>query len=179
MKEEVKKTIAEVILELKNTPQVQHSNIPLAYTPTLPILAVRNSYLCMIVPFARYQITGKKDETLVYPIRHTVTLSLPDYTIVAIDDMRFDPRFANVDFSKPVGKFRHEAIKHLDRTAYNQKRQQLLGMYDKLTASLVDGTPFTAEDDEQTALLANMLTEPSLKPFYKVIDADFTNKYLI
>lgn len=173
--------VYQYLLGMKNTPLLQNSNIPMEYTPAVPILTVRNGFLCMLVPFARYQITGKKDGTLVYPVRHYVMVSLPDFTIVAISDLRFEKPFESVDFGKPVGVFRHEAIRHLDRKGYEAAREELLALYDKLIAQLT-GTDkagsFTADDDMRMTQLLRMLVEPSLKPFYKVLDADFYNRYL-
>lgn len=178
MKEKI--TVSKFIRGLKNTRFIQNSNIPLSYSPSLPFITVRNSYLCMIVPFTRYQITGKKDETLVYPLRHCVTVSLPDFTIVSVDDLRFEERLEKVDFGKPVGTFRHEAIKHLNREKYEEIRDSLFCLYDKLIATLTNDdcvNPFTEEDDRSVAKLLRMLLEPSLVPFYRILDKDFCDKY--
>lgn len=148
------------------------------YVYGYPILQVKNGSLCMLVPYLKYRVTGKPDGTLVYPIRYTVTLEIPEERFVGFSDFGYDERFADVNFNKAIGKFRHEAVKHLNKKEYEAKRSELFTYFDKLANSLVNGAEFTEEDDNKMREMLQMLVEPSLLPIYKVLDKDFYEKYL-
>ena len=120
----------EAIIEgLKHNKCIQHSNFELGYVPGLPILTIINSNLCMKVPYLKYKITGELDKTFIYPIRYVVTVSLPEGNIVALEDLAYSKSFVNVQFNTPVGLFRHEAIKNLDKKAYKNLRSALFAEY--------------------------------------------------
>lgn len=170
--------ITAVLKGLKTDPFVLNAEMPMSYVPGLPILQILNDQLCLCVPFLQYRPTGTVDQTLVYPIRYTVTLSVPEFKPLAFMDLSIHPRFANVDFSKPVGTFRHEAIRHLNKKEYDAKRNELLQQYDKVIAALIDGEAYSEKDEEDMCSLLQMLTEPSLYPIYRALDEDFYNKYL-
>lgn len=175
---EKKFSVKEMLQELKVSPFLLYCEMPMGYVEGLPILQVRNDSLCMVIPFLRYQITGKVDQTLVYPIRYTVTVELPEGKLTAFQDLRVIPQFAKVDFSKPVGLFRHDAIRHMNKKEYAAKRDELFGMYDKIVDALIHGAAYTEEDDAAMRKLMKIMVEPSLLPIYKVLDEDFYHKYL-
>lgn len=154
------------------------SNIPMEYTIGLPILRIRNERLCLLLPFLKYKITGTVDKTLVYPIKYVFEVTLPDMKCVGYQDLSVDPKYCRVDFAKPIGFFRHEAIKNYSQSEYNELRDKLFAMYDKMIASLLEGTEYTEEDDKKFEELLKTMIEPSLKPIYKALDEDFFYKYL-
>lgn len=170
--------VKDILKDLKSNDYVIHCGMPLGYVEGLPTLQIKNDQLCLQIPFLRYQLTGQVDKTLVYPIRFVLTISLPERNLVSYCDLSFNSRFRNVDFSAPVGLFRHEAIKNLTKNEYRKMREELLEQYDKVADSLLNGTQYTAEDEEKMRRLLNTLIEPSLLPIYKVLDEDFYNKYL-
>lgn len=170
--------VAKIIKKMKTGDFVMNCKMPLGYVYGYPILQVRNGSLCLKVPFLKYKVTGKTDKTLVYPIRYAVTMELPEENYVEFVDFAYDDRFADVDFEKAVGLFRHESIKNLTKKEYEAKRSELFGLYDKLAASLLYGEEFTAEDNDKMKSMLQMLVEPSLLPIYKVIDKNFYEKYL-
>ncbi len=173
------KHIKDLIDSLKSHPLLLQSNIPMGYVPGLPILSIRNGYLCLIVPYVKYKVTGELDKTLVYPARHLVTISMPDGNIVSLEDLRYNPHFGQVDFGRPIGFFRHEAIAHLDKKAYMAKKKDLFLLYDQLIESLVNEQDFPIAADLAMKQLIGMLLEPSLKPAYKIFCEDFHNKYIL
>ena len=88
--------------------------------------------------------------------------------------------FAKVVFSDPIGTFRHDAIKDYDKPAYDNLRSALYKEYDKIVESLVsDGKGYSADDEKKFRKLFNTILEPSLRPFYKAIDKNFANKYIV
>ena len=168
----------ELIHNLKNNTFILHSNMPMGYVPGLPILCILNGNLCMKVPFLKYKVTGEVDQTFVYPIKYVATITLTESIIVGFEDLSFRTEYAKVDFSNPIGKFRHEAIKHLDKRSYKNLRSELYAEYDKIINSLTNGDLYETKDEIRFKSLFNTLLEPSLQSFYKALDIDFTNKYL-
>jgi len=173
------KSISAILKETKTNSFILNCEMPLGYAPVLPLLKIVNDQLCLVVPFARYKMTGEPDRTLVYPIRYAVTLVLPENRPVAFQNLAFEERFAQVQFSNPVGYFRHEAIKHLKKAEYQALRAELLSLYDKLAGALLGEGEYTDQDEERMQTLLKMLVEPSLLPFYKALDEDFYRKYLV
>ena len=176
----MKQYFTEALIHDLNTNKfILHSNIPMSYVPGLPILSIMNGNLCMKIPYLKYKITGEVDKTFIYPIKYLVTISLPERTIVGIEDFAYNTTFGNVEFNMPVGLFRHDAIKKLDKKAYGSLRKALYLEYDKVINHLCGQSGYSANDEKQFKSLFNVLIEPSLAPFYRVIDCDFTNQYFI
>lgn len=171
-------SVKELIKEVKTGPFLLYCEMPMGYAEGLPVLQIRNGQLCLAIPFLRYQMTGQTDKTLVYPIRFVVTVLLPEGKVVGYQDLKVAPQFEKVDFTKPVGLFRHEAVKHMTKTEYTRKRKELLGMYDKVINALLYGEAYTQEDEAAMRQLLQIMVEPSQLPIYKALDEDFYTKYL-
>lgn len=167
-----------LIKKLKTNAFILNSSMPMGYVPGLPILCILNGNLCMKVPFLKYKVTGEVDKTFVYPTRYVATVTVPEGQVVSFEDLAMTEAFAHVVFSDPIGMFRHEAIKSLDKPAYNSLRSSLYGEYDKIVEGLANGQPYSANDENNFKKLLNTLLEPSLKPLYQAIDPNFVNKYI-
>lgn len=172
------KPVSEMIRELRQSDFFLNCRLPMGYSEGLPLLKISNGSLLMVVPFLLYKITGEVDRTLVYPIRYTVTLAMPKGEVVAFENLMYDERFEDMDFSKPVGLFRHESIRDLSKQAYAEERERLLSMYDKVINALLNDGDYFAEDEEAMRALLCKLIEPSLVPQYRALDVDFYEKYL-
>lgn len=162
---------------LKHRPEVKLL-IPMGYVPSTPILKVSNDILCAEYPFLRYKITGKPDETLVYPIRFTLMYELPEGRLVGFKDLAVDPRFDTVDFNKPCSKFRHEAIRGLDKKAYALLKEDTLKELDKVVNLLVNDAPYSSTDEKKLVEDLSKIIDPALYPYYRALSPEFYNKYL-
>ena len=130
-------SVAGIIQSLKTSDFILNCDIPLGYVAGLPIVQVKNNgSLCLVIPYLKYKITGPVDKTLVFPIKYTVTVKLPEERIVQFSDISVTAGYKTLDFSKPVGLFRHDSIKHLSKGEYRAKREELLSFYDKFLNSL-------------------------------------------
>ena len=174
------KTFSTITLfkKLKTNAFILNSRMPMGYVPGLPLLCILNGNLCMKVPFLKYKITGKPDQTLVYPIRYVATVIIPEGHVVCFEDLALHKAFANVDLSAPVGTFRHETVKDLDKEAYDKLRSNLLSAYDEIVNTLAFGEAYSDEEERTFKDMFNRILEPSLRPFYQVIDPIFANKYI-
>lgn len=168
----------EIIKKVRTPEFLKNCNIPLGYSAGLPIIQTLNSSLCITIPFLKYKITGKVDETLVYPIRYTLTFKLPQKLMVKFEDLSIHPAFRRVEFNKPVGLFRHDAIKSLTKTQYESEKNKLYDYYNKIIDSKLNSIPCENEIIQEFKRLLNTLVEPSIKVIYKVIDNAFYNEYM-
>lgn len=168
-----------LIHDLKTNKFILHSNITMGYVPGLPILSIMNGNLCIRVPYLKYKVTGEIDKTCVYPIKFVVTISIPEGVIIGIEDLSYNNLFCNIEFNSPIGLFRHDAIKKCNKETYQNLRKELYIEYDKIVGYLINQENYNQDDEKRFKSLFNMIVEPSLFPFYKAIDSDFTNKYFI
>jgi len=171
-------SVENIIKRLKTSEFTLNCRMPMGYSSGLPILQIKNDSLCLTIPYLKYKVTGIVDKTLVFPIRYTISVELPENNVVGFSDLSFNKSFEKVDFNKPIGFFRHESIKSLGKEEYKEKRSRLLALYGKLADSLLYATEFTEEDDAEMKSLLKLLVEPSLYPFYRVLDKDFYNRFL-
>lgn len=152
--------------------------IPLGFGPGLPTIQINNKNICVLVPFFKFVNSTELDKSLIFPIKYTVTALWPSGKIVGFEDLKYNPVFEKVDYTKPIGFFRHDAIKQYNSGQYRVKRDELLSMYDKFIDFLIGNTEFTEEDEEKFVKLLNIIIEPSLVPVYKVIDKNFSGKFI-
>ena len=166
-------------LKVAKTSDFQLScGMPLGYVSGLPIVSIQGGKVCLKVPFLKYKVTGEVDKTLVYPVKYVITYSIPSMLPVGFEDLSYNEAFRKVNFNEPIGFFRHDAIKTLDKMAYKKKKEELLSMYDKLASALVNNTAYSLEEETAFKDLLGMMLEPSVKPIYQVIDKKFYDKFL-
>ena len=170
--------IEKIIKKFKTSEFLLGCQMPTGYNAGIPILQIKNGRLCLTIPYLRYKVTGEVDKTLVYPIRYTVTLELPEQRIVGFVDLTCEKKMESIPFDKPIGFFRHDSIKHLNKAQYRAHRQELMALYSKLANALLGEGEFTPDEDARLGELLKMLTEPCLYPMYKMLDRDFYQKYL-
>lgn len=173
-----KHSIRETVQHINTNDFILHCNMPLGYVPGLPILKVLGDELCLQVPFLKYKVTGVPDQTLVYPVRYTATMTWPEKKMIAFSNLAYDPAFEQVDFTRAIGLFRHEAVKHMKKDEYRALRDELLDQYDKVAAALLEGAEYTEADEAHMRELMQIILEPSLYPIYRALDQDFYDKYL-
>lgn len=170
-------TVTELFASLNHREEIK-ALIPMGYTPGIPVLSSRHDELCAEIPYLRYRMTGKKDRTLIYPARYIVSYVLPEMNMVSFVDLAYTPAADNIDFDKPIGYFRHEAIADLDRQGYNDLRARTLTGLDRLAASLLGEDVEDAGSEGQLARDISRIIEPSLHPLYKSLSPNFFKKFI-
>ena len=168
----------EILKSLKTNRFLLNSNIPMGYTPGIPMLSLRNGEPCIVIPFLKYQMTGVIDKTLVFAPRFVVTVPMDKGSVVKYEDLIYDSRFEEIDFSKPIGLFRHSSIRHLKKDEYNKMRNVLYALLDGLSNSMTGKMEFDEMDAMKLNKMFTVLLEPSLKPFYHAIDNTFFETYI-
>ncbi len=172
-----KSLITELYAGIKKRPEVK-AVIPMGYVPGYPVLTIRNEQLIVAVPFLRYKQTGEIDRTIVFPIRYVMEFVVPELTLVCFRDLSVEEAFADTDFDKGTGFFRHDAVKDLDRNGYAALRARVLAGVDIIVKSLVEDTVCDASKENAFKNDLQRAVEPSLLGYYKALDGDFYSKYL-
>ena len=180
----------------KNT--VIRSMIPLGFQAGAPAIRTENGRVFVIVPYARFKTTGDIDNTLVYPILYTATFEAlqpaepPENfakaakpgkeifpgKLVAFNTLSYMPECGNMDFDKPVGTFRHEAVKKYSKEEYIAQIQKMYAAYDKVIHAYFAGQEPEISDKMQMKTLLNELIVPEQKNMYRFVDAAFYDLYL-
>lgn len=168
--------IAKFLKEEKSGAFHLGCTLPLGYVAGLPTVGVVAGKPYLKVPFLKYKVTGEVDKTLVFPVRYVLTYSLPDLKPIGFEDLAYHRAFRKVDFNKPIGLFRHEAVKNLSKDEYAKKRNELFAMYDSMINAMLHKTSYTGMG--QFKQLFNMLIEPSVKPIYRALDKTFCDNFL-
>lgn len=153
--------------------------IPTGFGAGLPMLSIRNEQLLISIPYFRSQLTGVQDKTQIFPIQFLISVVYPSCSIISFSNLAYCDDFSEVEFSKPVGLFRHKAIRSLNHGEYDQKRNELLALYDQIIHALFKSEEPKHELIHNFTIHLNTIIEPSLKPFYKRLDLDFYNKFLL
>ncbi len=168
--------IAEFLKSEKQSAFCLGCAMPLGYVAGFPIIGAVAGKLYLKVPFLKYKVTGEADKNLVFPVKYVLTYSLPDMKPVGFEDLEYNRVFKKVEFNKPIGFFRHEAVKNFSKAEYLEKKDELLSMYDDVIKALTEKIPYprTAEFKK----LLNVMIEPSVKPIYKALDKTFFDNFL-
>lgn len=171
-------SVNELIKKVRTGNFLQECLLPMGYAEGYPIVRQCKGEGYLVIPFLRYQLTGKVDKTLVYPIRAAITVRARDGKIVGYQDLTADCRFTKVDFNKPIGLFRHESIRSWNKQMFLENKKKLFELYDSLLAAIAEGKPQSAEESEQMAQLLQTMVEPCQLPIYQALDGKFYECYL-
>lgn len=176
---EQKISVSEFRKALSKSDFLLQCRMPLGYSQGLPILRRDNEAGRMILetPFLRYQITGKEDETLVYPIRYTISAEMPSGRILSFKRLEESSRFAGVDFSKPIGRFRHARLSKFSKMECGSLIEALFQSYDVIIHAGGNEKECRKAVEEAMALIDVLLT-PELRRFYRQLDEEFYNNYI-
>lgn len=165
----------EFLKKVKTNPVVL-GLIPSKMGMGLPTVSIRNETVCVNIPFFAERF-AQDDQTLIYPFSYVVTALWGSGRIVGFFHTPYSGAFETIQVDRPVGTFRHDAIKHLDKAGYTAHKDALYAGYDTLIRALTSDAPYSEEDSRAFIQLLNLLLEPSLKQFYRIMDADFCNRF--
>lgn len=171
--EQMDMTMQEFLQEL-NKSDIVRKQVPLGLGMGLPMLEIIGEELCVTVPYFKV-IPAKDDKTLIFPPECVITVKWPSGLLVSYKNLRYDKEYSKVKFDKPVGTFRHEAIKNWNKGEYQSKKAELLKMYDAFIANLYSEEPY---EEKGFSELLNTIIEPSLRPFYMRMGKGFYHKFL-
>jgi hypothetical protein len=167
-------TMTKFIAELRKT-GVAADLIPMDAVSGLPYANIIHGQLCVTIPY--YRVTVRpEDQTLIFPFTHTITALWPSGKITSYRDLNYSPLLKKLNFTKPVGTFRHDAVKHLSRQEFRETKSRLLSCYDGYLNCLAAGVSYDRLPEMKKLL--NMVMEPGLKPMYLMLGRRFFEPFL-
>jgi hypothetical protein len=167
-------TMKLFIKKIRNS-DVAKSLIPMQTTSGLPVISLRKGEICVTIPY--YKVTLKpNDKTLVYPLSYSITALWPNGKIIDYKNFKYIPGMKHIDFSVPVGTFRHEAVKKLNELEYGTLRSELLSCYDGFIHSIKENKQY--ENTARMKELINIIMEPYQKPMYLIVGSKFFKGFI-
>lgn len=164
--------------KIKTNDFVRAAKIPLGYVPDYPMISGSSEKPVLVIPFLKYKVTGVVDKTLVFPVRYVLIYELKEKKFTGFYNLSKIKDFDDFDFEAPIGLFRHESIRDLDKNAYKEKQKELYKAYSAVINTLLDGQEPAETDISALKNLLGIMLEPSVRPFYKLLSPSFCQKYL-
>jgi hypothetical protein len=168
------KTIKSFI-EMIRKSDTARSLIPMEFVSGLPILTIRKGEICITIPYYKVKIQPE-DKTLIYPLAYSITALWSNGTIIDYKNFNFVPEMKKLDFSKPIGTFRHEAIKQLNKQQYLELKNELFTCYDEYLICITQKKAFAGS--KRMKQLFSILMEPCQKPMYMLVGKKFFQEFL-
>lgn len=160
----------DALLSKVNHGSFRRALIPMELAAGWPSIRNMGGELGVTIPYFQRRIAGETIE--LYPLCCALTVLLDhpnqicDYTV-----FHYQPDWDEIDFEKPCGYFKHEALKGVDRQTYQKMCMQLYACYDDMAWSLQQGVRF--EKAEEMKKLFSLLMEPGLYPYYRKLNEKF------
>lgn len=164
-------------LKKVNTSPVVRAYVALDRGQGFPMLDIVGDRLLVTVFYYRV-LPREGDKSLVMPPEYVLSFDYPSGKLARFEALRMSERGQEVDFERPVGTFRHEAIKELDQSDYFAKRDELYALLDRLIANLGGEGEFDADDERSLSALYRLLVEPSLYPAYRICAPRFFSRFI-
>ena len=153
-----------------NRSDFRRKSIPQELVSGWPAIRRLGKTLCVTIPY--YARSRAGDRTGLYPLycSATVPLGNPDMLM----DYTLYPHqrgWQELDWSKTVGTFPHEALQGVGRKEYQDLCARLYDYYDQMVQAILHRRPFGAQA-EMSALFCRLM-EPGQYPQYLRIDPKF------
>ncbi len=146
-------------------------SIPQEMVPGWPCLEKIGKTICLTLPFfsRRMEDDGR---VALFPIWCSVTVPIgnPD-RILDFTIYPMSKKWSDTNYEKPVGYFKHEALKDVTKTEYISMRDELYGYIDEMAKAVYNGVPF--KNAKAASELFKKLMEPGLYPYYLRINQKF------
>lgn len=163
-------SVFELVTQFNHS-NFRRSSIPMGLVSGWPCIRQVGKMLAITIPY--FSRTPGEDKIAIYPLYCSVTVSLKnidrvlDFTIYP-----YQAEWRNIDYTKPTGYFKHEALKEVKtKEEYQALCQQLYGYYDQMVEAITNKKPFVQEG-EMTRLFS-ILMEPGHYPQYLKINKKF------
>ncbi|AFZ37949.1 hypothetical protein Sta7437_4485 [Stanieria cyanosphaera PCC 7437] len=131
----------------------------------------------LIVPFFSTN-RNSEGQIALFPPFATITVDWTNQVPVEYVDLRFKNPAPELIWTEPVGTFPHARVSRMKVKEYEQKRRELLSMYDEMLSTLVEGNSFSQQWIERFQELLSLLLEPDLEPYYRALAPKFFARFL-
>ena len=155
------------IVKTFNHSEFRRKTIPQELSSGWPCIRQYGKTLCITIPYYAKKRVG--DKIALKPLYCSVTFPIGnvdrilDFTIYP-----YQRDWADIDYSKPAGYFRHEALADVTtKTEYQELCKQLYEYYDEMLAAILERKPFDKEADMK-ALFSRLMEPGHLKQYQKI-----------
>ena len=146
--------------------------IPMEMVSGWPCIRNMGKTLCVTLPFYSRQISGER--IALFPLYCSVTVPLGNRSkLVDFTIYPYQTSWRDVDYSKPIGYFKHSALSDVKTNEeYQSLCRQLYDYYDAMIACVREHKP-TFPQESQMQTLFTKLMEPAQYPQYLRINRKF------
>lgn len=176
-KEECNTRIEQLIKDIRKTALFRQV-VPMEAAAGWPIPILKGDEAYVILPF--YGITVKgKGKTSIYPPVCTITIKWSNKVVVEYVNLRYKNPLLEENWSKEAGTFPHDAISKMTVREYKKIKGELMELYDTMLDKLNKGMVLTTQQETAFEKLLKILIEPGLIPYYRAINREFFDRYMI
>ena len=169
---------ADLIKQVRKMPFFQQL-VPLEAAIGFPLPIRKAGKVYLTLPIFGLGSNSKPGETPVFPPLALVTIDWSNQIPVEYLNLRFRNPAPELDWTTRVGTFPHPAVAQMNVGEYRQLRQELMGLYDEMGDRLLQQEPISLGSSQRFAELFNLLLEPALKPYYRVLNPKFCDRFFI
>lgn len=169
----MKKTSVYDLIKAFNRSAFRRSSIPAELVSGWPSVRLIGRTLCLTVPYFNRRYLKDQERVALFPLYCSVTFPvgnpnrIVDFTIYANSR-----DWQELDYTRPVGYFKHEALSDVTTKAeYTALCRSLYDCYDAMVDAIIDKKPFARE--EEMIRLFTKLMEPGHYSQYLKINKKF------
>ncbi|MBR1482754.1 MAG: hypothetical protein IJ598_07270 [Ruminococcus sp.] len=153
-----------------NRSDFRRHSIPQELVSGWPALQQIGKTLCVTIPY--YKKVRGDGKFFLMPLCCSVTVPvLNPSRIMDFTDYTIQPSWSGVNFSKPAGVFKHQALADVTtKQEYSTLCKEFYDCYDNMIEAILNHRPF---DDTRLTTLFSKLMEPGLFPYYQRINKKF------
>ncbi len=154
-----------------NHSDFRRKSIPQEMVSGWPCLQRMGKTLCITIPY--YARSFKQDKVALFPLYCSATFPIgnPD-RLVDYSVYPYQSEWQDIDYTRPVGYFRHAALADVKtKEEYQALCRELYGYFDQMAAAVLDKRPF--EKEQEMIPLFTKLMEPGHYPQYLKINRKF------
>ncbi len=143
-----------------------------------PIPLRKDGQVYVILPLFGVHPAKDRTKTALYPPFATITLEWKTQNLVEYVDLRFRTNWPKEIWEKPAGYFPASETSTMTVGEYKDKREKILNIYDEMFNLLADNRPFESGFNEEFSELLQLLMEPCLEKYYRMLAPKFFNHFL-
>lgn len=152
--------------------------LPLETVLGLPVPLRRHGEVYAIFPCFRIVPSSQRGGNEIYPVFATIVVHWKSRSVVHFHRADFEPICEEQSPEDSIGVFPHEAIRTWTKAEYQEKRRELLQLYDQLFGKLMAGRGFEKAWKDRFGELLEDIFEPALAPAYAKIAPGFVREFL-
>jgi hypothetical protein len=171
MKQE--QTILQQYKKFKKT-RLDFQLVPIESISSLPIPIIEKNLNCLAMLYYIALPKNGKEKISLFRPHSKIIINASNGKVMLFIDYRIKDEFSDIDWTKSIGEFPHEAIQNLTMRDYLKQKDDLIEQYDKVISALKEESQDLIWKTNFKEMF-NRLCDPSLIPFLRKIGEPFFN----